>query len=334
MRLVAWNALLTVILGLIALAGAEAYLRSTIGPMREGQLFEYRADSKRLKVMKPGMHMNIYGVEVQTNDLGFRDNRARVPPKAPGEFRIIVLGDSFTFGPGVDYEHLYTSLLREHLQRGHPQVTVINLAVEGYNIIQYAAVLEEVGLSLEPDALLVSLFPVNDFELDTYAANYQLATGHPAAASWYESLYVYRAYLHHAGQVALKVLQKAVPSATADGPDYGWDKNIAALREIAATTEAKGMPLTIALLPHTRGFRTQATIFGRINAYCRKSSLPCIDLLEPLRASGARDGALALNAIDSHPNVEYNRFIAAQLAPRLEAVVAAAEHPSDAALQN
>ncbi|MBW8907344.1 MAG: hypothetical protein JF611_17080 [Betaproteobacteria bacterium] len=164
MRLVAWNALLTVILGLIALAGAEAYLRSTIGPMREGQLFEYRADSKRLKVMKPGMHMNIYGVEVQTNDLGFRDNRARVPPKAPGEFRIIVLGDSFTFGPGIDYEHLYTSLLREHLQRRHPQVTVINLAVEGYNIIQYAAVLEEVGLSLEPDALLVSLFPVNDFD--------------------------------------------------------------------------------------------------------------------------------------------------------------------------
>ena len=66
MRLVAWNALLTVIVGLIALAGAEAYLRSTIGPMREGQLFEYRADSKRLKVMKPGMLMNIYGVEVQT----------------------------------------------------------------------------------------------------------------------------------------------------------------------------------------------------------------------------------------------------------------------------
>src|SRR3954469_20049758 len=320
MRLVAWNALLTVILGLIALAGAEAYLRSSIGPMREGQLFEYRADSKRLKVMKPGMHMNIYGVEVQTNDLGFRDNRARVPPKAPGEFRIIVLGDSFTFGPGVDYEHLYTSLLREHLQRGHPQVTVINLAVEGYNIIQYAAVLEEVGLALEPDALLVSLFAVNDFELDTYATNYPL--------------YVYRASLHHAGQVALKVLQKAVPSATADGPDYGWDKNIAALREIAATTEAKGMPLTIALLPHIKGFRTQATIFGRINAYCRKSSLPCIALLEPLRASGARDGALALNAIDSHPNVEYNRFIAAQLGPRLEAVVAAAEQPSDAAWQN
>jgi len=334
MKLIAWNTSAAVLLALLALAALEAYLRWTIRPMRDGQLFEYRADSKRLKVMKPNTHMKIYGVEVQTNDLGFRDHRGSVPPKAPGEFRIIVLGDSFTFGPGVDYEHIYTSLLREQLQRGHPQVTVINLAVEGYNIIQYAAVLEEVGLSLQPDAVLLSLFPVNDFELDTYATNFQVATGHPPAPSWYESLYVYRAHLHHAGQVALKVLQKMVPSATAEGPDPGWDKNIAALREIAATTEAKGMPLTIALLPHTKGFKTQATIFGRINAYCRKSSLPCVDLLEPLRASGAHDGALVLNAIDSHPNVEYNRFIAAQLAPRLEAMVAAAEHPSDPAFHN
>jgi len=334
MKLLAWNMLLSVILGVLVLAGAEAWLRSSIPPMRDGQLFEYRPDSKRLKVMKPGTHMKIYDVEVQTNDLGFRDNHAVVPPKAPGEFRIIVLGDSFTFGPGIDYSHIYTSLLQERLQRGHPQVTVINLAVEGYNIIQYAAVLEEVGLSLKPDAVLLSLFPVNDFELDTYAMNYQVATGHPPASPWYESLYVYRAYLGHAAQVALKVLHKVVPSATADGQDYGWEKNIAALREIVATAQAKRLPLAIALLPHTKGFKTQATIFGRINAYCHQSALPCVDLLEPLRVSGARDGAWVLNAIDSHPNLEYNRFIAAELAPRLEAMVAAAEHHSDPAFQN
>jgi len=334
MKLIAWNALLTVVLGFVVLAGAEAYLRHTIPPMQEGQIYEYRADSKRLKVMKPNTLVKTYGVEARTNDIGFRDNRAILPPKAPGEFRIIVLGDSFTFGPGVAYENLWTSLLQDHLKRGHPQVTVINLGVEGYNIIQYAAVLQEVGLSLEPDAVLLSLFPVNDFELDTYVTNYQVATGHPPASSWYESLYVYRAYLAHAEQVALKVVHKLVPSASADGPDYGWEKNIAALREIVATAEARGLPLTIALLPHTKGFKTQrATVFARINAYCAQNALPCVDLLEPLRASGAHDGALVLNAVDSHPNVEYNRFIAAQLAPRLGAIVAAAEHRSDAGLQ-
>jgi lysophospholipase L1-like esterase len=334
MKLIVWNTFLTVILGLVVLAGAEAYLRHSIPPMRDGQLFEYRADSKRLKLMKPSTHIKIYGVDAQTNDLGFRDNRASVPPKAPGEFRIIVLGDSFTFGPGVEYQNIYSSLLQDKLQRGHPQVTVINLAVEGYNIIQYAAVLQEVGLALQPDAVLLSLFPVNDFELDTYATNYQVATGHPPAPSWYESLYVYRAYLAHAEQVALKVVHKLVPSATADGPDYGWEKNIAALREIVASAEARGLPLTIALLPHTKGFKTQrATVFARINAYCAQNALPCVDLLEPLSASGARDGALVLNAVDSHPNVEYNRFIAEQLAPRLEAIVAAAEHRTGAPYQ-
>ena len=334
MKLIAWNVALTVIIGLVVLAGAEAYLRYTIPPMQEGQIYEYRADSKRLKVMKPNTAIKTYGVQTRTNNIGFRDNRAVLPPKAPGEYRIIVLGDSFTFGPGVAYENLWTSLLQDRLQQAHPQVTVINLGVEGYNIIQYAAVLEEVGLSLEPDAVVLSLFPVNDFELDTYVTNYQVATGHPPAPSWYESLYVYRAYLGHAEQVALKLLHKVVPSASADGPDYGWEKNIAALREIVATAERSGMPLTIALLPHTKGFKTQhMTVFARINAYCAQNALPCVDLLEPLRASGARDGALVLNAVDSHPNIEYNRFIAAQLAPRLEAIVAAAEHRFDPGFQ-
>jgi lysophospholipase L1-like esterase len=323
MKLIAWNTLTAVLLTLLAIAGMEAYLRWTVPPMREGQLFEYHADSKRLKLMKPGTHMKIYGVEVQINDRGFRDNRASIPPKQPGEYRIIVLGDSFTFGPGVDYERLYTSRLQSLLQRGHPEVTVINLGVEGYNIIEYAAVLEEVGLSLAPDAVLLSLFPVNDFELDDYATHYAIAHGHPPApAPWYNSLYVYRAYLYRAEELAVKALRRIVPSATADGPDLGWEKNIAALREIVDTTEARGLPLTIALLPHTRGFKTQrTTVFARINAYCAKNALPCVDLLEPLQASGAHDGALAVNALDSHPNAEYNRFIAEALAPQVEAMI-------------
>jgi GDSL-like lipase/acylhydrolase family protein len=322
MKLVAWNTVLTLVLGLLALVGAEAYLRWTIPPMQEGQLYEYRADSKRYKLMKPSTSMKLYGVEVRTNDLGFRDKRAAIPAKQPNEFRVIVIGDSFTFGPGVDYERLYTSLLERKLQRAYPQLTVINLAVEGYNILQYQAVLEEVGLGLQPDAVVVSLFPVNDFELEGYSTHYQIATGHPPPpAPWYQSYYVYRAYLYRAEEVALKALHRLVPSATADGPDYGWDKNIAALDQIAALTRARGLPLTIALLPHTKGFRTQKTIFGRVNAHCRVAHLPCVDLLDPLRASGVRDGAWVLNAVDSHPNVEYNRFIAERLAPYVGAML-------------
>ena len=150
MKVLAWNVALTVVMALIALAGLEAWLRHTIPPMQEGRLYEYSAEGKRFKLMKPLADMRIFGARMQTNDLGFRDNRPSIPAKEPREFRIVVLGDSFTFGPGVEYEHLYTSLLRSRLARAHPEVSVINLAVEGYNIIQYEAVLEELGQRLSP----------------------------------------------------------------------------------------------------------------------------------------------------------------------------------------
>ena len=136
MKVIAWNVALTAFLLLVVLAVDEAYLRYTIGPMQEGTLYEYTLKSKRYKLMKANAHTRSFRADVRTNDLGFRDVRASIAPKAPGEFRIIVLGDSITFGPGLEYDQIYTSQLEAALRRTHPEVRVINLSVEGYNVIQ------------------------------------------------------------------------------------------------------------------------------------------------------------------------------------------------------
>ena len=316
MKTVAWNVALTALLALVVLAGLEAWLRFTIPPMQEGLLYEYSAQSKRLKLMKPLADMRIFGARVQTNELGFRDNRPRVPAKEPGEFRIVVLGDSFTFGPGVEYERLYTSLLRSRLARAHPQVTLVNLAVEGYNIIQYEAVLEEVALGLQPDLVLVAMFPVNDFELGDYQHHRLLAGGAEVHPPWYQSLYVYRAYLYRIPDLAGKALARMLPHG-AGAPDRGWELNVAALAQIHAIAEERHLPLAVALLPHTKGFETQRGIFQRVAEICAAQHLDCIDLLASFRALGVHDGALVLNAIDSHPNETYHQLIAAQLEGRL-----------------
>ncbi len=316
MKTVAWNVALTALITLVVLAGLEAWLRFTIPPMQEGRLYEYSAQSKRLKLMKPLADMRIFGARVQTNELGFRDKRERIPAKQPGEFRIIVLGDSFTFGPGVEYEYLYTSLLRSRLARAHPEVTLINLAVEGYNIIQYQAVLEEVALGLQPDLVLVAMFPVNDFELGDYEHHRQLAAGVEVHPPWYQSLYVYRAYLYRIPDLAGKALQRVLPHE-AGAPDRGWELNVAALQQIQAIAEGRHLPLAVALLPHTKGLETQRAIFQRVADTCAAQHLQCFDLLATFRSLGVRDGALVLNAIDSHPNPAYHQLIAAQLAGRL-----------------
>ena len=326
MKTLAWNVALTAAITLAVLAALEAWLRYTIPPMQEGRLYEYSAKSKRLKLMQPLADMRIFGARVQTNDLGFRDNRPSVPAKQPGEFRIVVLGDSFTFGPGVEYERLYTSLLRTRLARAHPEVTLVNLAVEGYNIIQYEAVLEEVALGLQPDLLVLAMFPVNDFEMDDYRHHQRLAAGQVVEVPWYLSLYVYRAYLYRVPDLAQKAWQRLVPHE-AGAPDRGWELNVAALRQIQAIAEEHRLPLAVALLPHTKGFQTQRAIFQRVQDACAAQHLECLDLLAAFRALGVHDGALVLNAIDSHPNEAYHQLIARQLQARLESQIPSAAAP-------
>jgi len=319
---VAWNVAICAVLALLALAGMEGYLRLTIPPMREGALFEYTAQSKRYKVMKPHADMQIYGTRVRTNALGFRG--AEVAAKQPGEYRVVVLGDSMTFGPGIADERLYTAQLEQKLRARHPGVRVLNLAVEGYNILQYEAVLHEVALALEPDLVLVALFPVNDFEMDTYEANRRVAFGEGQGSDpWRYSLYAYRAYGYKLEHVAQTAFQRLVPAPEKAATADGWDANTAALRRIARAAEARGLPLLVAMLPHTKGFETQRPAFARVDAWCAQERIVCLDVLARFRARPVIDGELVLNRIDAHGNDEYHRLVAELIAPHVATLMGA-----------
>lgn len=310
MRLLALQFAITIALALLALVAVEAYLRLTIPGSSRESIYEYTLSSKRYKVMKPNAMVVAWGKELRTNELGFRDATPRLAPKRPGEFRIVVLGDSFTVSAGVDYARIYTTLLEQRLKEKHPGVRVINLAVGGYNVVQYAAVLEEVALGLEPDMVLVALYPENDFSMDTYEENLRIASGAAPYAPWYESTYVYRAYV---GKVINRLAKKEAPKITSS---LGWDENVGALRTIARTTEERRLPLAVVALPSTWSLASQRPLFQRVEAECaRLPNARCFTLLEPLIASGIDEASLRLNALDAHPNEKYNAFVAEALAP-------------------
>ena len=104
------------------------------------------------------------GVPAHTNSLGFRDTREYPLSKAPGTFRILVLGDSVTFGHGALYETSYPYLLEKRLREWRPDVKweVWNLGIPGYNTAQELAYLNEVGERYAPDLVIVGFF-LNDF---------------------------------------------------------------------------------------------------------------------------------------------------------------------------
>jgi len=89
----------------------------------------------------------------KTDGYGFR-NRWPWPERVD----IVAVGDSLTFGYGVEDNEAWTTLLDARLPRSH----VLNLALIGAAPQQYFRVYERFGSTLKPKLLLFGLFPGND----------------------------------------------------------------------------------------------------------------------------------------------------------------------------
>ncbi len=85
--------------------------------------------------------------------------------KRPGTFRVVALGDSFTFDSGeVPYPLHYTVLVQKGLARalGKP-VEMINLAIPASGPLLQRRMLELEGQRLKPDLVIWTIFAGNDF---------------------------------------------------------------------------------------------------------------------------------------------------------------------------
>lgn len=100
---------------------------------------------------------------VRINQLGLRGPEVAVR-KPAGVVRILVLGDSFAFGMGVDEPHLFTTQLERSLEaETSSDFEVVNLGVLGYATDQELILFQELGVRLSPD-LVILLMCDNDFE--------------------------------------------------------------------------------------------------------------------------------------------------------------------------
>ena len=104
-----------------------------------------------------------FEVRYTHNSLGFR-GRERPFEKPPGAFRIVGIGDSFTYGIGVDDDATYLARLEAALgARTARRVEAINLAIPGYWPDPETLVLEHYGLKFRPDLVIVGI-SANDVE--------------------------------------------------------------------------------------------------------------------------------------------------------------------------
>ena len=97
-----------------------------------------------------------------TNALGLRDERALVP-KDPSTLRILVVGDSMTFGHGVEREQAFPAVLERVLgaELGRP-LDVVNAGVMCWGQREEVAFLEHRAPDLAPDFVVLELTIAND----------------------------------------------------------------------------------------------------------------------------------------------------------------------------
>ena len=98
-------------------------------------------------------------VATRVNNVGFRD--PDVLPDHPGRYRIIVVGDSITWGQGLPEEQRFSNLLQNALGSSYE---VLNFGTPAHNMPEHLQVLDR-ALPLAPDFVLLQLY-TNDFEIE------------------------------------------------------------------------------------------------------------------------------------------------------------------------
>ena len=121
--------------------------------------------------MRPNLRILFQGVMISTNELALRS--APVGPKQKNEFRILSLGESTTFGAGVENDETYSARLEYILNNTlHTnRFKVINAGVSGYTSFQSLLYLKKRGFKLSPD-LVLFYHEYNDY-LPTYIRDSQ-----------------------------------------------------------------------------------------------------------------------------------------------------------------
>jgi lysophospholipase L1-like esterase len=346
--------LLLVLASLLFTAGAaELVLRlaghDTLGELRGGreQLLRPAVSPEVRYEHIPGARAHAWNVEVAINAEG---NRGR--SRTPGEFqgkRIVLLGDSITFGNFLDVQATYADQLQALLdKRAGNAYEVLNFGVGGYDTVQEVAQLEQRAADYRPDLVVVG-FCLND--LGVVSLNLEYID----RLEQYRTRLLYRSYLarflaseferlrtgswmnskndpevfarDYAGSIdaigadeqELRGLMQQVPNVF-PSEWYGSDLRVGRLRHAFARLQAlaqrEGFKVVVLIFPwliEEQGEYPHAVAHKIIAHEARRAHFEVLDLLPDYR----QEGLVSLRISDAdylHPNARGHSIAARRLA--------------------
>jgi len=125
-----------------------------------------------------------WDIKFKVNSLGLRDYEYNAI-KPDNTFRILMLGDSFTEGYGVEINETFSKILEKNLNFSFKQnIEVINAGITGYSPMIDYLYLQNKGLELEPDLVILN-YSMTDF-YDDWKYKDKLMVDKDKAPAWEE----------------------------------------------------------------------------------------------------------------------------------------------------
>ncbi len=266
------------------------------------------------------------------NHLGFRE-REFDPVPVPGTYRIAVVGDSFTWGQGVDEPDRLTNRLERALRHEGITAEVLNFGQPGANLQRNLENLQIALDSARPDFVLLQWLD-NDV-LDAGADIPKAARLGWRLHPWlnrHSALYflfndAFQLWLINPGFQARYRRYMIERFKEPDGLLFDVARSrLVAIFELA---RSRNVPLAVVLWPMVNGlsdYTTFSFLVDQTLAVCRSENVRCIDL-RPVLRRGVEAGDLVVDEFDGHPNALANALateaVLAALGPEWRAAAAA-----------
>jgi lysophospholipase L1-like esterase len=242
------------------------------------------------------------------------------PAKAPGTKRVLVVGDSYTWGYAIAEEEAYPQVAERLLaERGRPDIEVINAGIPDYNSRQERQLLEQLIPIYQPDAVFLA-YVVNDAEPST-AMPTPPEEVYRHSRSWFLTELAERLNRRMFRRRLLPSAKDNVGSNYLDGFEEGsvkWRDSREAIREMRDLAAAAGNSFTVLMMPDfTQAFDERyglGTIHNAVASWGRELNIPVFDVLTLFRGE---DHSRWLVPWDGHPNAEAHQRIAAFLVGKI-----------------
>ena len=282
------------------------------------------------------------GMWLTTNAMGLRE-----PPLervASSEVRILALGDSFTFGTGIDREATWPVQLERALMQRLPnrQLAIVNAGVPGYGLAQMRDMAEELLPQIKPQLLILAVYDggfdrlldpfiaVEDFAVrSSWAKRLRVVDGgviisdhSPALAPfdlWIKSHWHFGARVYDASYKLLKIIRNLVfrrDSQVNSDEAVALEAGLVEIGKLNKIAKNMGVPLLV-LLVNSFDNNNKVNLAEKANGESAKSFCVAegIQVADPTAVLGDATEPLRLNESDNHWTTYANLKVAEFLTP-------------------